>query len=260
MVKVNCSYCQKEVYKKPSQIKRSKNGRLYCDKECCFSHKKQIKREEVESRIGQDLEEYIFQKYVVEKKPTTWIMKDANIHSHYITNCLKEFGITVRDKKERFQNWWDSISEEQKEEYIGNLSKRAKKNLNKEESRDKLQEIMRTKEYKEKMSKANSGAKNGRHDPTLTKEHRVQTRALFGYKKWAKKVKERDGYKCQNCGVKGDTRSLHAHHIDDYYENEDGRMDLDNAITLCSSCHSRFHNTHKGISVTRELLLDFMNK
>jgi len=260
MAKVKCSYCNKEISKKPSQIAKSKHNRFYCNTKCKSLDMKQLKREEVEKRIGQDLEEYLMQKYVVEKKPTTWIMEDAKIHSHYIVNCFKDFGIVARNESERFQNWWDSTGQERKKEYIKEISIRAKKNLTTEQSRNKLRVTMGSKEYREKISKANTGIDNGMYDSTLSKSHRTKTRALFGYKKWAIKVKERDNFTCQKCLKKGNAKSLHAHHINDYYEYEKGRLDLDNAITLCSSCHSIFHNRNKGISASKELLDKFMQE
>lgn len=260
MTKIYCSYCGVEVYKQPSQIKNSKSGKFYCDNKCKGLNTTKMKREEIELRIGQDLEEYLYQKYVVEKKTTTWIMEDAGIHSHYLNNSFKEFGIEYRSGSESFEVWWDSVDAERRGSYVKDLSIRAKKNLNSSKSRDNLRETMQTKDYKDKMSKANSGKNNGMYDPTLSKDHRVETRALFGYKKWAMKVKERDSYTCQNCSIKGNTKSLHAHHINDYYEYAKGRMDLNNAVTLCSSCHSRFHNENKGKPATKQLLDEFMGR
>lgn len=259
MIKVNCSYCGQEIYKKPSQVEKAKHGRLYCNRDCQYAHKKLLVREKVELRIGQDFEAYLFQKYVVERKPTTWIMKDAGIHSHYITNSLKEFGIASRNGSESFNNWWDSISDEEKAKYTEELRERAKKNLNSKTARDNLRKAMDTSEYKEKLAEANGGVNNGMYDPKLPDEHRVQARGVFGYKKWAKKVKERDNYTCQKCSRKGNSRNIFAHHVNDYYEFEDGRIDPDNGVALCSGCHSKFHNKYRGQPATEQLLNEFIN-
>ena len=62
-------------------------------------------------------------------------------------------------------------------------------------------------------------------------------------KEWAKKIKERDNYKCIKCGK---TTYLNSHHI--YSRNNHAiRWDIDNGVTLCSGCHtmsSRF-SAHK---------------
>lgn len=53
---------------------------------------------------------------------------------------------------------------------------------------------------------------------------------------WALKVKERDDFKCQECGCEND---LTSHHIISWKDNEKKRFELENGVTLCRSCHSR---------------------
>jgi len=62
--------------------------------------------------------------------------------------------------------------------------------------------------------------------------------ALARHKEWARAVKERDGYRCQECGA---TERLHAHHIRDFASYIEGRFDLTNGITLCLQCHLKAH-------------------
>lgn len=59
------------------------------------------------------------------------------------------------------------------------------------------------------------------------------------YSEWRKRVFERDGYICQNCGKRGGT--LNAHHILPYSRYPELRYDLDNGITLCKACHTGVH-------------------
>lgn len=58
------------------------------------------------------------------------------------------------------------------------------------------------------------------------------------YKNWLKKVFERDGYICQNCGKGG---YLEAHHILGFKEHAQSRFDVSNGITLCRKCHFKAH-------------------
>ena len=61
---------------------------------------------------------------------------------------------------------------------------------------------------------------------------------------WAMKVKERDGYKCQECGSK---KNLEAHHIIPWAEcTYEQKYDLNNGITLCRSCHDKVHQWRAG--------------
>jgi 5-methylcytosine-specific restriction endonuclease McrA len=66
---------------------------------------------------------------------------------------------------------------------------------------------------------------------------------------WAKRVKKRDGGRCQICGKK--SKWNHAHHLDGYDWFVAGRYVLANGITLCSGmgkngykkgCHNQFHD------------------
>lgn len=64
------------------------------------------------------------------------------------------------------------------------------------------------------------------------------------YKLWRKAVYERDFYTCQSCGAKPDRKQgikIHAHHILSFAEFPHKRMDINNGITLCKSCHWKVH-------------------
>jgi hypothetical protein len=60
------------------------------------------------------------------------------------------------------------------------------------------------------------------------------------YKDWRNSVYERDGYTCKRCGKIG--YILNAHHIYDFSNNPNIRLDLGNGITFCDSCHREFHS------------------
>ena len=59
----------------------------------------------------------------------------------------------------------------------------------------------------------------------------------FNQVAWASMVKLRDG-KCTECSSVYD---LHAHHIKSFKDNEKLRYDVNNGITLCGSCHRKWH-------------------
>lgn len=54
---------------------------------------------------------------------------------------------------------------------------------------------------------------------------------------WAALVKERDR-KCRECGSVYD---LHAHHVKPYKSYPELRTDVNNGITLCGTCHRKWH-------------------
>lgn len=57
-------------------------------------------------------------------------------------------------------------------------------------------------------------------------------------KSWSKRVKERDGYECVDCGA---TSNLNSHHIKPKSEHPDLAYDVENGETLCISCHNDRH-------------------
>lgn len=58
------------------------------------------------------------------------------------------------------------------------------------------------------------------------------------HKRWARAVKQRDGYQCQECGYQGTPGKgdVEADHITNVAAG--GTYDLDNGVTLCRACHA----------------------
>lgn len=67
------------------------------------------------------------------------------------------------------------------------------------------------------------------------------------YRFWRISVFERDGYACQECGLRG--VYLQAHHIKPFSLYPDLRLDISNGITLCKSCH---YKKPKGKELCRQ--------
>ena len=86
-----------------------------------------------------------------------------------------------------------------------------------------------------------SGSKHGNWKGGITPEN-VRMRKSVKYKMWRESVFERDGYSCQDCGQVG--YELRAHHIYDFANNKDLRLDVNNGITLCDKCHKKLHKKH----------------
>ena len=57
---------------------------------------------------------------------------------------------------------------------------------------------------------------------------------------WANKVKARDCYTCKKCKSTVDPE---AHHKKPWNSN-DASLDLDNGITLCRKCHTKYHEIY----------------
>jgi hypothetical protein len=95
-------------------------------------------------------------------------------------------------------------------------------------------------EAKERMSKARRGRFLGEANPNWKGgiPYKDPDRSRYPYKTWAKAVKDRDGWKCVDCGS---ADSLHAHHIKPWRYYPALRYEVDNGKTLCHPCHEAAH-------------------
>lgn len=82
-------------------------------------------------------------------------------------------------------------------------------------------------------------------------------------KAWQRKratIRDRDKHLCQLCMRRVPKRytfdNIEVHHIIPIYEDWDRRLDEDNLICLCASCHKQAELRQ----VSRELLFDIVNK
>jgi hypothetical protein len=97
-----------------------------------------------------------------------------------------------------------------------------------------------TEECRRKMSAAKRGAFIGSDNPNWRGGIQIKDpdRNRYQSKMWVKAVKDRDGWKCVECGA---TDRLHAHHIKRWCDYPDLRYDMDNGKTLCHPCHEAAH-------------------
>lgn len=69
-------------------------------------------------------------------------------------------------------------------------------------------------------------------------------------KVWRKAVYEKDGWTCVACGKHGG--DLNAHHLDAYDTSPEKRFAVENGVTLCPACHTRFHMAYGFGGNTKE--------
>jgi ribosomal protein L37AE/L43A len=95
------------------------------------------------------------------------------------------------------------------------------------------------------------GEKHYRWNNGTTKLNK-SIRQMTEHRKWMDSVKERDGYKCMECGS---TENLESHHKIPLHEiliknnitdrisarNCNELWDISNGITVCSKCHYKIH-------------------
>ena len=90
-----------------------------------------------------------------------------------------------------------------------------------------------------------------------TDEERLKQRKFNEYVQWRKSVYERDNYTCVKCKLVGIT--LNAHHIINYSDSIELRVDTDNGITLCEDCHKKFHKIYGKYNNNAEQLYEYLH-
>ncbi len=100
-----------------------------------------------------------------------------------------------------------------------------------------------SKETRDKIRQAKRGpsAYNWKEGST-TEAYRFRRSAP--YKMWRTAVYVRDNFTCQECGGRsspGHRIRFEAHHIKSFAEFPNLRLDVDNGLTLCVSCHKKLH-------------------
>jgi len=94
----------------------------------------------------------------------------------------------------------------------------------------------RPKDCLEEQSRQMGGSKNPNWRGGITDSNK-RIRESKEYKKWRKKVFERDNYTCVNCGQVGG--KLNADHIKPFSRFPKLRFEVDNGRTLCERCHRK---------------------
>jgi hypothetical protein len=80
-------------------------------------------------------------------------------------------------------------------------------------------------------------------------------RRTLKYKTWRRAVFARDNWTCQKCKQRGAT--LHAHHFHNFATHFLHRTSVQNGITLCKTCHTKFHKTYGIKNNTKEEFEEF---
>lgn len=92
-------------------------------------------------------------------------------------------------------------------------------------------------------------------EPSFDKKHKAKTWRT--YHSFKKAIKRRNGNKCVKCGSFED---LECHHIQNYAEFPELRLDLHNAVSLCKDCHYIFHTLYGWNGNGRRQLREFLGE
>jgi len=95
------------------------------------------------------------------------------------------------------------------------------------------------------------GKDNPNYNYNLTDEQREVKRYTQEYKNWRLAVYEKDNFTCQTCND-STGGNLEAHHLNGFNWDIANRYNVDNGITLCTTCHKDFHDAYGYGNNTKE--------
>ena len=86
-----------------------------------------------------------------------------------------------------------------------------------------------------------------------TKQHIIRTSNQ--YRSWKEQVLNRDGSVCKKCEAITTT----VHHLYSFRDYPELRFEVDNGVTICTTCHRKFHNHHGWTHNTPAQMTVFLN-
>ena len=171
---------------------------------------------------------------------------------HKCSVCGRRINYTYEEVEKMFEDKGFKILQDF---YKDNRTKIKYRCICKNKSTITLNSLLSGGKCSECKSKNRMGENNGNYNPNLTDEERKKGRRCRGYKKWIRKVRERDNDTCQICGeIEG---ILCAHHIEAYKPNKELRTVVSNGILMCEKDHKKFHKEY-GNNCNREQLNEFV--
>lgn len=105
-----------------------------------------------------------------------------------------------------------------------------------------------------------SGENSPHYNHAISEEERALDRRYDSeHHRWRIAVFQRDNFTCQACGIFERNR-VNAHHKDSHHWCIERRHDISNGVTLCVSCHKKFHSEYGYRYNTEEQFTEWILK
>lgn len=264
-VELVCETCGASFTRKAYDIRNNrKHGahRTFCSSSCTGRYKSKVRYDEMCERVGTDFKEWLIEKYYDEEKPTREISEllyGTPKNSPNVLGWMKKLEIPSRKRSDAVALQWKDNHERRKKQ-----SEFATKHLGEgTKARKTLIKNMQKPEYKLKSSMVKRGPKNPMWDSSIDDETRdkfkCHSRQYIGYKQFRVSVYERDNYTCRVC-KESPSGNLVVHHLNSFTDFPHLRMDINNGITLCNSCHKDYHSKFGMKGATEDKFKEYINQ
>jgi len=182
--------------------------------------------------------------------------------SQSIISSLKEFAKTDRAKEMRQKTKETCIKRFTGISYKKRYGEKRANEIIKKQS-DSTKENLPITTFKKGLVPWNKGIKweamSGENNPCwrggISKIGQV-FRSSPEYGRWRSKIFRKDNWTCKKCGETG--IRLIAHHILNFAEHFEIRLNIDNGITFCVPCHKEFHNIYGRENNNQEQINKFL--
>jgi hypothetical protein len=222
---VKCDFCEKEIMRKPT-----KTNTHFCDNEC--KGKWQILQRE---KLGYT-KEWLEEEYLNKKRSADDIAKEIGRNSKRVWEWITDYGIPTRPRGNEYNQGYKKGDQAR----LGiRLTDAQKENLR--------QKCIERGSNPSQINGMHWMKYYGRKSPAYKGGTSPERQALYSSEEWAlciDYVWKRDNSTCQRCKTHQDDNpdsKLHIHHVISF-NYKPGRLDVDNLLLLCRSCHLWVHD------------------
>lgn len=264
-VELVCLTCNVTFIRKAYNIKNAKKhgaNLTFCSAKCHGLYKQEVNYKEMCEKVGMDFKVWLIEKYYDEEMSSgkiSELLYRTPTNSPNVLGWMKKLEIPSRKRSDAVALQWKDNHERRKKQ-----SEFATKHLGEgTKARKTLIKNMQKPEYKLKSSMAKRGPENPMWDSSIDDETRAKfkrhSRQYIGYKQFRVSVYERDNYTCRVC-KESPSGNLVVHHLNSFTDFPHLRMDINNGITLCNSCHKDYHSKFGMKGATEDKFKEYINQ
>lgn len=235
MIQRECPICGKIYFASPYSLKHNKQ--TTCSRKCSYVLRGINQRKQVEAICKTCGNAFNTTLYKIENGRGIYCSRKCQHPPHIVIcqHCGKEFrtpptGNTAYCSDKCFHA---------DETFRAKRSETTKAAWQKPEVRQNIMEGIRKRSQDPAWQNAPHFQKGDKHPRYKGNRRARELASRYEYKAWRKAVLSRDNFTCQHCFVRGGV--LVAHHIKQWSQYPDLRFDVNNGLTLCTTCHDKVH-------------------